>query len=162
MVSADQASHWPYVMMWPSCNNVSHAYPRSQTLWAKIQRSKDKSGVYFLCQVHNFVIPWWILKFISVFSLGPRIRSLWFLASLAEGQRGLCLGSSSVVRASVNSFLVTTIETTFLNQSGPNLHEVFMGTRSQMSLIVSKICPVTPGLLPLKYWKLLFLTLLAQ
>ena len=55
------------------------------------------------------------------------------------------------VRASVNSFLVSAIETTFLNQSGPNLHEVFMGTRSRMSSIVSKICPVTPGLLPLKY-----------
>ena len=66
-----------------------------------------------------------------------------FLAPLAKG-------SSSAVRASVNSFLVSAKETTFLNQSGPNLHEVFMGTRSRMSSIVSEICPITPVLLPLK------------
>ena len=48
------------------------------------------------------------------------------------------------VRASDYSFLVSVIETTFLNQYGPNLHEVFMGTRSQMSSIVSEIGPVTP------------------
>ena len=48
------------------------------------------------------------------------------------------------IHASVNFVLVSAIETTFLNQSGPNLHEVFMGTRSQMSSIVSEISPVTP------------------
>ena len=42
-------------------------------------------------------------------------------------------------------FFVSAVETTFLNQSGPNLHEVlFMGTRSRMSSIMSEICPVTP------------------
>ena len=86
---------------------------------------------------------------------------IWFLAPLAKGQRGLCYGSSSVVRASVNSILVSAIETTFLNQSGPNLHEVFMATRSPMSSIMSKISPVTPELMPLKYWKLLFLDLVS-
>ena len=55
------------------------------------------------------------------------------------------------VCASVNSFLVSAIETTFLNQSGPNLHEVFMATRSQMSSIMSEIRPVTLELMPLKY-----------
>ena len=55
------------------------------------------------------------------------------------------------VRASVNSFLVSAIETIFLNQSGPNLPEVFMATRSRMSSIMSKIRPVTPKLMPLKY-----------
>ena len=74
-----------------------------------------------------------------------------FLAPLAKGQRGLCYGSLSVVRASVNFFLVSAIETTFLNQSGPNLHEVFMATRSRMSSIMSEIHPVTPELMPLKY-----------
>ena len=84
-----------------------------------------------------------------------------FLAPLAKGQRCLCYGSWSVVRASVNSFLVGAIETTFLNQSGPNLHEVFMATRSQMSSIMSEICPVTPELMPLKYWKLAVLDLVS-
>ena len=54
------------------------------------------------------------------------------------------------MHASVNFFLVGEIETTFLSQSGLNLHEVFMGTRSQMSLIGSEISPVTPELLALK------------
>ena len=48
------------------------------------------------------------------------------------------------IRASVISFLISAIETTFLNQSGPNMLEVFVATRSQMSLIMSEICPVTP------------------
>ena len=61
--------------------------------------------------------------------------------------------------ASVNSFLVSTIETTFLNQSEPNLHEMLMGTRSRMSSIISKIRPVFPELLSLKYWKLPLLTI---
>ena len=47
--------------------------------------------------------------------------------------------------------LVSAIETTFLNQSGPNLHEVFMATRSRMGSIMSDIRPVTPELMPLKY-----------
>ena len=55
------------------------------------------------------------------------------------------------VRMSFNSFLVSAIETTFLNQSGPNLHEVFMATISRMSSIMSEIRPVTPELMPLKY-----------
>ena len=49
------------------------------------------------------------------------------------------------VHASVHPlifFLLSAIETTFLSQSRPNLHKVFMGTRSQMSSIISKICPV--------------------
>ena len=53
------------------------------------------------------------------------------------------------VRASVNFFLVSAIKTTFLYQSGSNLHEVFMGTKSQMSLIVSEIRQVAPELLAL-------------
>ena len=66
--------------------------------------------------------------------------------------------------ASVRSLTLhaSAIETTFLNQSGPNLHEMFMGTRSRMNLIVKEIRPVTPELLALKDCKLLFLTLLAQ
>ena len=63
----------------------------------------------------------------------------------------LQFGRRVCVSASVSSFLVSVIETRFLNQSGPNLHEVFMGARSRMSTIVSKICLVTPGLLALKY-----------
>ena len=74
-----------------------------------------------------------------------------FFAPLAKGQRGLCHSRSSVMPVSVNYFLVSGIETTFLNQSGLNLHEVFMGTRSRMRSIVSKIHPVIPELLPLKY-----------
>ena len=35
--------------------------------------------------------------------------------------------------------LVDVIETTFLNQSGPKLHKVFIGTRSRMSSIISEI-----------------------
>ena len=70
---------------------------------------------------------------------------------LDEGQRDFCHGSSSVVRASVNSFLVSAIETIFHNQSGQNLQEVYIGTRSRMSSIVSEIRPVTSELLPLKY-----------
>ena len=58
------------------------------------------------------------------------------------------LVSCACVRASINSFLVSSIETTFLNQSGPNLHEVFMATRSWMSSIISKIRPVTLELMP--------------
>ena len=88
---------------------------------------------------------------ILLYFIGGMILLLFLLAPLAKGQRGLCYGSSSVVLASVNSFLVSAIETTFLNQSGPNLHEVFMATRSRMSSIMSEICPVIPELMPLKY-----------
>ena len=70
---------------------------------------------------------------------------IFLLAPLAKGQRGICHGSSSVLRASVrpsvNSFLVSMIETTFLNQSGPNLPKVFMATRSRISSIMSEIGP---------------------
>ena len=52
--------------------------------------------------------------------------------------------------------LVSAIETTFLNQSEPKLHKVFIGTRSRMSSIMSEIHLVTPKLLALKDWKLLF------
>ena len=38
---------------------------------------------------------------------------------------------------SINFFLASAIETTFLNQSGPDLHEVFMGSRSWMRSIMS-------------------------
>ena len=46
--------------------------------------------------------------------------------------------------------LVSVIETKFLNQSEPKLHKVFIGTRSQMSSIMSKIRPVTPKLFALE------------
>ena len=48
-------------------------------------------------------------------------------------------------------FLLARGETTFLNLSELNLQEVFMGTRSRVSSIVSEIRPETPELLPLKY-----------
>ena len=47
------------------------------------------------------------------------------------------------MHVSINFFLVSTIETTYLNQSGPILHEVFIGTESRMSSIMSEIHPVT-------------------
>ena len=50
--------------------------------------------------------------------------------------------------------LVSMIENQFLSQSGPNLHEVFMGTRSRMSSIMSKIRPVTRKLFALEWWKI--------
>ena len=53
------------------------------------------------------------------------------------------------MRASINFFL-SAIETTFLDQSEPNLHEAFMGTRSRMSSIMNEIRPVTPELLAQK------------
>ena len=46
--------------------------------------------------------------------------------------------------------LVSAIGTTFLNQSGPKLHKVFIGTRSLMSSIMNKIHPVTPKLFALE------------
>ena len=57
--------------------------------------------------------------------------------------------------------LVSTIETTFLNQSGPKLHKVFIGTRSRMSLIMSKIGPVTPKLFALELLKIAVLNLVS-
>ena len=50
--------------------------------------------------------------------------------------------------------LVSTIETTFLNQCGPKLHKVFIGTRSQMSSIMSEIGPVARKLLALELLKI--------
>ena len=50
--------------------------------------------------------------------------------------------------------LVSAIETTFLNQSGPKLHKVFIGTRSRMSLIMSEICLVTRKLFALELLKI--------
>ena len=49
--------------------------------------------------------------------------------------------------ASVNCFIVSAIETTFLNQSGQNLQELFIGIGSRKSSIVSEVCQVTPELL---------------
>ena len=65
------------------------------------------------------------------------------------------------IRTSVNSFLVSAIETTFLNQSGPKLHKVFMGTRSRMSSIVSEIRPVTQKLFALELLKIAVLNLVS-
>ena len=50
--------------------------------------------------------------------------------------------------------LVSAIETTFLNESGPKLHKVFIGTRSQKSLIKSEIRLVTLKLFALELLKI--------
>ena len=50
--------------------------------------------------------------------------------------------------------LVIAIETTFLNQSGPKLHKVFIGTRSHNSSIMSDIRLVTPKLFALELLKI--------
>ena len=50
--------------------------------------------------------------------------------------------------------LDSAIETTFLNQSGPKLHKVFIGTRSQMSSIMSEIRLITPKLFDLELLKI--------
>ena len=55
--------------------------------------------------------------------------------------------------------LVSVTETIFLNQSGPKLHKVFIGTRSQMSLIMNKICPVARKLFALELLKITVLNL---
>ena len=65
----------------------------------------------------------------------------WKKKSLAQPKFGLVSGSWA------------------MDLSGPD--EVFIGTRSQMSLIMNKICLVTPELLALKDWKLLFWPFLA-
>ena len=57
--------------------------------------------------------------------------------------------------------LVSTIETTFLNQSGPKLHKVFIDTRSRMSSIMSKIGTVTWKLFALKLLKIAVLNLVS-
>ena len=57
--------------------------------------------------------------------------------------------------------LVSAIETTFLNQSGPKLHKVFIGTRSRMSSIMSKILPVTRKLFALELLKIALLNLVS-
>ena len=53
--------------------------------------------------------------------------------------------------------LVSAIKTTFLNQSGPKLHKVFIGTRSQMSLIMSEIRLVTQKLFAHELLKIVYL-----
>ena len=50
--------------------------------------------------------------------------------------------------------LVSAIETTFLNHSGLQLHKVFIGTRSRMSLIMSEISQVTQKLFALELLKI--------
>ena len=55
--------------------------------------------------------------------------------------------------------LVSRIETTFLNQSGPKLHKIFIGTRSWMSSIKSEIHLVTRELFPLELLKIAVLSL---
>ena len=72
------------------------------------------------------------------------------LVPLAKGHQGYCLGGMSALGVSINIFLVSKRETTIHKLSGLKLQEVFMGTRSQMSALMSKICPVTPELLALK------------
>ena len=57
--------------------------------------------------------------------------------------------------------LVSTIDTTFLNQSGPKLHKVFIGTSSQISSIKSKIRPVIPKLFALDLLKIAVLNLVS-
>ena len=57
--------------------------------------------------------------------------------------------------------LVSTIETTFLNQSGPKLHKVFIDTRSRMSSIMSKISPTTQKLFALELMKIAVLNLVS-
>ena len=57
--------------------------------------------------------------------------------------------------------LVSTIETTFLNQSGPKLHKVFIDTRFRMSSIMSKIDPVTRKLFALELLKISVLNLVS-
>ena len=49
---------------------------------------------------------------------------------------------------------VSMIETTFLSQSGPKLHKVFIGTRARMSSIMSQIHRVTPKLFDLALLKI--------
>ena len=50
--------------------------------------------------------------------------------------------------------LVSAKETTFLSQSGPKLHKVFIGTRSQMRSIMSEIRLVAPKLFALELLKI--------
>ena len=50
--------------------------------------------------------------------------------------------------------LVSAMETTYLNQSGPKLHKVFTGARSRMSSIMSEIGLVTLKLFALELLKI--------
>ena len=50
--------------------------------------------------------------------------------------------------------LVSAMETTFLNQSGPKLHKVFIGTRSLMCLIMRENSLVTQKLFALELLKI--------
>ena len=58
--------------------------------------------------------------------------------------------------------LVSQIESTFLNQSGPKLHKVFIGTRSRINSIMSEIRPVTRKLFTLELLKIDVLNLVSQ
>ena len=69
--------------------------------------------------------------------------------------------ASELLKIAVLNF-VSVIETWFLNQSGPNLHEVFLGTRSRMNSIMSKICQVTRELLIIAVWTLIVTTFFNQ
>ena len=79
----------------------------------------------------------------------------------STGWRPEGLMSWQFVLRPLTSFLVNAIETTFLNQSGPNLHEVFMGTRSQMSSIMSKIRPSNSRVIAPEILKILVLNLVS-
>ena len=70
--------------------------------------------------------------------------------------------NSSVTGVDAVINLVSAIETTFLNQSGPKLHKVFIGTRSRMSLIMSEICLVTQKLFVLGLLKIAVLSLVSM
>ena len=54
--------------------------------------------------------------------------------------------------------LVSTIDTTFLSQSGPKLHKVFIGTRSWMRC---EICLVTQKLFTLELLKIAILNIVS-
>ena len=58
--------------------------------------------------------------------------------------------------------LISKIETTFLNQSGPKLHKVFIGTRSRMSLIMSEVFLVKLKLFALELLKIAVFNLVSR
>ena len=57
--------------------------------------------------------------------------------------------ASEILKIAVFFYLVSIIETTFLNQSDPKLHKKFICTRSRMSSIMSEIRPLTRKLFAL-------------
>ena len=67
-----------------------------------------------------------------------------------------CDHSQSVVRS---HFLVYTLASTNINQSAPNLVQVYMTIRSRMSLIMELIGPELSELSALELENLLYLTL---